>query len=94
MNHAVSAHGSLIRELELPPDALLGLAHHHPREFPVLFDSAAIGALGRWSILAAFPRERLSLYGDGRLLLDNAAEPNGDFLGALAQRCAALRIAP
>jgi anthranilate synthase component I len=32
-----------------------------------LFDSAANGPLGRWSILAAFPRQRLSLEADGRL---------------------------
>ena len=82
MRQAVSAHGALISELELPPGALLALAERYPGEFPVLFDSAATGALGHWSMLAAFPRERLSLYGDGRLVTAGASAPSGgDFLG-------------
>lgn len=47
---------------------LLTLAARHPRRYPGLLDSAAPGpALGRWSILFAFPAQVMELHGDGRL---------------------------
>jgi anthranilate synthase component 1 len=55
----VLAHGLVSSELDLKAWQLPQLAARWPGEFPVLFDSAATGPLGRWSILAAFPRERL-----------------------------------
>jgi anthranilate synthase component 1 len=52
---------------------LQALADAWPEEFPVLFDSAASGALGRWSILAAFPRQRLLRMPDGAVTRDAGA---------------------
>ena len=37
------------------------LLRRHPARYPCLFDSAALGANGRWSILAAEPRYSLAL---------------------------------
>jgi anthranilate synthase component I len=71
----------LIRECQCRPDTLLALAASRPQDFPILLDSAAAGALSRWSILAAFPAEAL---------LADAGDP-APFLVALAARLATTR---
>jgi anthranilate synthase component 1 len=65
---------ALVREVALPPFALRQLAYAMPARYPVLFDSASGGALGRYSILAAFPQAALWLDGAGALHFE-AQEP-------------------
>jgi anthranilate synthase component 1 len=65
---------------------LLALAERHPDEFPVLYDSAADGPLGRWSMLAAYPSAALRLCGDGRLEsqgIDTSPATTDGFLATL-----------
>jgi anthranilate synthase component 1 len=47
------------RRVGVPAAVLRFLAATHPEQFPALFDSVAHGALGRASILAAYPRAAL-----------------------------------
>jgi anthranilate synthase component 1 len=67
-------------------ETLRRLAYSDPDSFPVLFDSAAEGPLGRYSILAAYPQATLWLdeYGcvhtDGRIVA-----PARGFLASLEQ---------
>ena len=80
-------------------DALRRLGYSDPESFPVLFDSAATGALGRYSILAAYPQAQLWQDGRGRLHARGLPEPaGGGFLGALEAAWrrlgGALRAAP
>jgi anthranilate synthase component 1 len=74
-------------ELKLQPGDLMSLAACWPTEFPVLFDSAAQGPLGRWSILAACPQQQLRLEADGSLSSTDAGALSRDtghgFLQAL-----------
>ena len=78
---------------------MLALAARWPDDFPVFFDSAANGPLGRWSILASFPRQRLCLEPDGRLLgsvggdLAGSTSDSG-FLHALESAWRAERMEP
>jgi anthranilate synthase component 1 len=72
-----------VRELQVTPAQLLALAAQRPDLFPILLDSAALGALGRYSLLAVMPRARLLLWGDGRLECQGVALRSRDFLGAL-----------
>ena len=68
------------------PEDLRRLAYADPLAFPVLFDSAATGPLGRYSILAAYPDAALWQDGHGRLHstgLDNVHERHQGFLSAL-----------
>ncbi len=53
--------------MEASAEDLRRLAYANPEAFPVLFDSAATGPLGRYSILAAFPEAALWSDGEGRL---------------------------
>jgi anthranilate synthase component 1 len=59
--------GILVRELSMPAALLRALPARSPQDFPLLFDSAAPGPLGRWSILAAYPSGQLLQRGDGTL---------------------------
>jgi len=62
------------------------LAYADPIAFPVLFDSAACGALGRHSILATYPDAALWLDAHGRLRgwgLEQGFETQPGFLSAL-----------
>jgi anthranilate synthase component 1 len=70
------------------PQDLRCLAYADPMAFPVLFDSAATGPLGRYSILAAYPEAALWLDGHGRLCgwgLNRAFEAQRGFLSALEE---------
>jgi len=53
--------------VEASAEDLRRLAYGNPEAFPVLFDSAATGPLGRYSILAAYPEAALWSDADGRL---------------------------
>jgi len=85
----VSARGLVVREVQATPGQLLALAAARPDLFPVLFDSAAAGALGRYTILAALPRAQLLLRGDGRLEQRGIQLRARDFLEALDEWWAA-----
>jgi anthranilate synthase component 1 len=63
----VTSREPLIRELRVPPHTLRRLAAFRPERYPVLFDSAAQGALGTHSVLAAMPRAELILDRTGRV---------------------------
>jgi anthranilate synthase component I len=66
-------------ECQCRPELLLALAAGRPHDFPILLDSAAQGALSRWSVLAAFPQDAL---------IARAGDASR-FLPALAARLAA-----
>ena len=72
-----------VREIAATPAQLRTLATREPRLFPALFDSAALGPLGRYSMLAALPGASLSLRGDGRIECRGVSLQSTDFLGAL-----------
>ena len=57
----------LVRDLELPPRVLRALAASDPRRYPLLLDSAADGALSRFSVLLAEPSAALWVDAHGRL---------------------------
>jgi anthranilate synthase component 1 len=48
-----------VRPITAGADSLRRLAYRDPDNFPVLLDSAANGALGRYSILGAYPRSAI-----------------------------------
>src|ERR1700688_2433100 len=72
-----------VREVRATHAQLRALAARRPDQFPALFDSAAPGALGRYSILAAWPRASLLLRGDGRLERQGVRLGAGTFLASL-----------
>ena len=75
------------RPVRLAPGTLVRIALAHPDRYPVLFDSAAEGALARVSILAAFPSASLWKTRDGGLHARGVALPDGarSFLAALQE---------
>src|SRR5260221_1033371 len=79
----MNTRGLQVREVRATHAQLRALAARRPRQFPVLFDSAAPGVLSRYSILAALPRASLVLRGDGRLEQHGVRLGAGTFLGAL-----------
>jgi anthranilate synthase component I len=82
----VTTGASVACPIEARPEDLRRLAYADPRQFPVLFDSSAQGALGRYSILAAYPEAALWQDEKGRLRHSGLAvlPPTGqDFLEAL-----------
>jgi anthranilate synthase component I len=80
---APRAQPMLWRELEVPGATLRQLAAANPTRYPVLFDSACGGPLGRWSILACAPRAALWLDQDGRLGAEGVADLGNGFLDTL-----------
>jgi anthranilate synthase component 1 len=60
------AHPLMVQRVATRASALRQLAYRDPARFPVLLDSSAPGALGRYSILAAYPQ--------GAVWLDTAGE--------------------
>jgi anthranilate synthase component 1 len=84
----VKTSGFLTCPIAACPEDLRRLAYADPLAFPVLFDSAATGPLGRYSILAAYPDAALWQDGHGRLhstgLADSHARHPG-FLGCLEE---------
>ncbi|MFQ5995429.1 MAG: aminodeoxychorismate synthase component I [Acidiferrobacterales bacterium] len=75
--------GFVARSLDVFPD-LLELQRAKPKRYPHLLESAAAGTPhARYDILFAFPRCRLWLTGDQRLMRDDQCVGVGDFLEAL-----------
>ena len=62
----------IVRELDVAPSVLRRLAALRPERYPVLFDSAADGPLGRGSVLVAHPTAALWVDGRGRLRSEGA----------------------
>jgi anthranilate synthase component 1 len=83
-----------VREIAATPGQLRALAARQPHLFPALFDSTALGPLGRYSVLAAAPRASLLLRGDGRLECQGVSLRSPDFLGALDEWWHSQRSAP
>ena len=70
--------------VQLQEGALLALHAANPSRYPVLLESAAGGgALGRFDILLACPREHLTLHGDGSLTTDAQLPLGESFLSTL-----------
>jgi anthranilate synthase component 1 len=55
----VDSEGLLRQPVSVLPGILRQLAYADPQSFPVLLDSATVGPLGRYSVLAAFPQAAL-----------------------------------
>ena len=89
----MNARSLQVREMQATPAQLRALAAQRPELFPVLFDSTAVGPLGRYSVLAAMPLASLLLRGDGRLEARGVVLHSPDFLGALDEWWAALGAA-
>jgi len=79
----VDIRAPLVSIVAVPGTALRTLAATDPRHFPVLFDSAAQGALARYSLLAFQPRATLSRDSRGRLAAEGVAAGEGGFLDHL-----------
>jgi anthranilate synthase component 1 len=79
----MSSRSLKVRDIGATPAQLRTLAVRQPELFPALFDSTAIGPLGRYSVLAAAPEAWLRLYGDGRLESHGVSLRSQDFLAAL-----------
>lgn len=76
--------GPTIRPVDVDPRALLRLHAADPHRYPALLASAAVGRpLGRFDILFAHPRERLTLHADGRLTYRDRACKGASFLREL-----------
>ena len=75
--------------VDLRPGILPALAAALPDRYPVLLDSAAQGALSRYSVLAAFPRAALWQDGAGKLHAIgqpvSGPAPDAPFLATLQQ---------
>jgi 4-amino-4-deoxychorismate synthase (2-amino-4-deoxychorismate-forming) component I len=89
----------ILRELDVPPRVLRQLATSRPDRYPVLFDSAAQGPLGRRSMLVAEPAGALWLDPQGRIRAEGAVPrgivvPGEGFLRALGRWTASERKMP
>jgi anthranilate synthase component 1 len=73
------------RRLDVPSGVLRRLAALQPDKFPALFDSVASGALGRRSILAAYPRAALWAAPSGHVIAQGVTLTASSFLQALEQ---------
>ncbi len=71
------------RRVGVPAAVLRFLAATDPAQFPALFDSVAHGALGRASILAAYPRAALWSDREGRTCAQGVTPAAPGFLDAL-----------
>jgi anthranilate synthase component 1 len=83
--------------LPFGPEDLRRLAYGDASAYPVLFDSAAAGPLGRYSILAAHPQAALWQDGSGRLQhwgLQRPLDTGRGFLWALEQLWRAEQLGP
>lgn len=87
--------GPTVRPVTVSPSVLLALHAARPERYPALFESAAAGRpLGRFDILFACPRTRLTLHSDQRLTTDAGVETQGRFLDALDRWWLQERSAP
>jgi anthranilate synthase component I len=74
----------LVTPISVPGAALQALAAARPDDYPVILDSAAQGALARYSILCAAPKAAVWRDGSGQLGADGAPLGAGGFLDNLA----------
>jgi anthranilate synthase component 1 len=74
----------LISQVPVPGAALRTLANREPSRYPVFFDSAAQGPLGRFSLLACEPVASLTRDANGALHAHGVAVQGGSFLDNLA----------
>jgi anthranilate synthase component I len=91
-------HALIHRELDVPSSVLRQLAVAHPERYPVLFDSAADGPLGRTTVLVGKPTGAIWLDAHGRIQAEGAVPrgvgvPGEGFLRALERWAASDRIA-
>ena len=83
---------TMIQTRSLPADLdLLALHRLAPERYPVLFESSACGAHGRWDMLLAHAGERLELRGDGRVRDQSGICHEGTFRDVLDARWRALQ---
>ncbi|HTT00989.1 MAG TPA: aminodeoxychorismate synthase component I [Steroidobacteraceae bacterium] len=78
-----SASEPIVRTLGVPPQVLRHLAITDAQHYPVLFESVAAGPLGRFSVLAAWPRAALWLSSSGRIEGESITPQDGGFLDNL-----------
>ena len=85
MGSAPHAPGApLVKPASFDASLLLALHSAHRERYPVLLESTATGgALGRYSLLLAYPGERLDLRANGRLTGTAPILRNGTFLETL-----------
>ncbi|HWW21587.1 MAG TPA: aminodeoxychorismate synthase component I [Steroidobacteraceae bacterium] len=74
MFNEVHSGGLLVQPAAVTAQTLRQLAYHDPEHFPVLLDSAAVGPLSRYSILAAYPQSALWLDAHGVLQSSGSLE--------------------
>ena len=79
----MNAHRPQSREVQVAPAQLRALAARFPERYPILLDSTASGAHGRYSILSAMPGAQLVLWGDDRLECRGVVLQQREFLSAL-----------
>jgi len=79
----VASGAPLISTVPVPGSALRTLAATEPGQFPVLLDSAAQGALARYSVLAFEPRASLSRDSRGKVTGQGVSLVPGGFLDNL-----------
>src|SRR5579864_5850254 len=92
---AASAIGvDIVREVNLPPQALQQLAARFPAHYPMLFDSAAPGPLGQQTILVTQPRAALWSDSNGKVASSGFKHVGEDFLTALENWWRAERSGP
>jgi len=83
MRARTSASDPIARTLDVPPQVLRRLAVSDAAHYPVLFESVAAGPLGRYSVLAAWPRAALWLGPSGRVAGEGITPERGGFLANL-----------
>jgi anthranilate synthase component 1 len=78
------SYGLLRQPVSVLPEVLRRLIYRDPQSFPILLDSATLGPLGRYSVLAAFPQGALWQDGQGALHASGRVKAGaGGFLEAL-----------
>ena len=83
----------MIRTRTLPADLdLLDLHRLDPARYPVLLESSATGAHGRWDMLLAHEGEAFALHRDGVVRDQDGARVEGRFLDVLDARWRSQRI--
>ena len=85
--------GKMIRTRTLPADLdLLDLHRLDPARYPVLLESSATGAHGRWDMLLAHEGDAFALHRDGVVRDQDGARVEGRFLDVLDARWRSQRI--
>ncbi len=90
----MDAAAPLVSVVRAPGDVLPRLAARFPQRYPVLLESAADGALARFSILCAAPSAALWLNADGRIGTSGVEPVAGGFFDNLDAWTRAVRAPP